>query len=318
MKLKNFFRDKKILILGGSGFIGTNLVKELVRFKSRATVVCRTKPPAALNGVSLITGDIEDRGFVESLIKKRFQVIFHLAGMSGQIKCLQNPVESIRVNMIGGINILEAVRKFSPQSVMVFSNSRLEYGQFQYLPVDEQHPAIPISVYGVEKLCLSLLAQIYYQTYAVKTVVLRSSNPFGPHPVDGGSDYSLINHFIDRAIRNETIKIYGRGRQSRDYFYIDDLVRAFLMVAVSKTAVGKIYNVGGGKKISLKDMAKKIVKLAGGGKLVYCPWPKLAKQAETGDYCSDIKRIRQDVGWEPKIDIEEAIKKTIELHKRRW
>lgn len=292
-------KDKKILITGGSGFIGTNLIKRLEK-----------------EGAKVKNYDISDGNRIENsinllkFIKKQFDIIYHLAGISGSTQSNKHLPTSFEVNTFATVNLLDKVIKFSPKTKVMLSSSRLEYGKSKYLPVDENHPTEPTSAYGLSKLCTTQIALIYHKIHNLDVTIFRTSNVYGSHPEIKFSGYNIINYFLDLAKKNETLTIFGDGNQKRDYLYIDDFIDAIILASTPKSA-GQIYNLGFGKGTSLKEMAKLIIKIAGKGNLKLVKWPKKYHDVETGDYVSDISKIKKELGFSPKISFAEGIKRTM-------
>lgn len=290
---------KKILITGGLGFIGTSLAKKLRELGFQVTIF------------DLAQGqDIEDQNQLKSFIKRKFDIIYHLAGFSGSGQSNQEREKCFRVNTLAAASLFEFIVKFSPKTKLILSSSRLEYGNPQYLPVDEAHPTVPTSAYGLSKLAATSLALVYHQKNNLDVTVFRTSNVYGPHPKTAFSGYNVINHFIDLAKADGDLAIYGDGEQKRDYLFIDDLTDAFLLAA-TKRPTGQIYNLGAGVPIMFKDMAKLIVQKVGLGRIKYVNWPENSRLVETGSYVSDLTKIRKDLGFEPKVGFAEGVERTI-------
>lgn len=295
MNLKN----KKILITGGAGFIGSNLAKRLKELGADVTIF------------DLAFGhDIQNQRELSNFLKKKFDGIYHLAGFSGSEKSNKDQYKSFQINTLATVNLCKLTCKYSPKTKLVLSSSRLEYGKPIYLPVDENHPTLPMSAYGLSKLAATQMAQIYHRTNSLDVTIFRTSNVYGPHAVQTFPGYNIINHFIDLATQNKPLTIYGQGNQERDYLYVGDLIEAFLLALTPKSK-GKIYNLGYGRGIKFKDMAKLIIKIVGKGSLQFVKWPAGFKEVETGSYISDISKIKKELGFYPKVDFEEGIKKTI-------
>ena len=295
MNLKN----KKILITGGAGFIGSYLNKKLIEHGSITDIF----------DVSY-GNDICDEKQLKKYVKKKFNVIYHLAGFSGSSESNLDQLNCIKTNTLASILLCELVIKYSPETKLIFSSSRLEYGVPQYLPVDEKHPTIPTSAYGLSKLATTQMALIYHKNNYLKVTIFRTSNVYGPHPKHGFAGYNVINHFIDIAKRNESLTIFGNGEQLRDYIFIDDMVESFILAAGSNT-VGEVYNIGFGQGIKFKDMAKLIIKKVGKGKLKFVKWPEKYISVETGSYVTNINKYTKATGFKPEIGFEEGIKRTI-------
>ncbi len=295
------FKGKKVLVTGGNGFIGSHLVKKLKDLEAHVEIFDRAN-----------ADDICDEKKLEKTIKKKFDVIYHLAGFSGSKESNENVEKSFNINAFATINLFELVLKYSPKTKVILSNSRLEYGKPQYLPVDEKHLTIPTSAYGLSKLIAGQMALVY-KSNGLKVTIFRTSNVYGPHPFSKFSGYNIINHFIDIAKNNGTLTIYGDGEQLRDYIFVDDLVKAFVLAAHKNTS-GEIYNLGFGKGIKLKDMTNLIIKTAGSGSVEFKRWPDEFQKVETGSYISDISKIKIELGFKPKIDFETGIRKTLEAN----
>ena len=295
MNLKN----KKILVTGGSGFIGSHLIKKLEQAGATVENFDLSQGKNILNTLQF-----------KNEIKKKFDIIYHLAGFSGSAQSNLNPKRSFEVNTFAVINLIAAIITYSPQTKLVLSSSRLEYGKPLYLPVDENHPTNPISAYGLSKLAATQIALIYHENSNLNVTVFRTSNVYGSYQKSEFSGYNVVNQFIDLARGNKAIAIFGDGSQKRDYFYIDDLIDAFLLARLPKTS-GQIYNLGFGQPISVKEMAELIVKKVGRGFLKFVKWPKGFKMVETGDYITDISKIKKDLGFRPNVNFEAGIQKTI-------
>lgn len=289
----------RVLITGGLGFIGSNLSRRLDEIGAQISIFDMAKGD-----------DILNVNKVKNAIKRKPDVIYHLAGFSGSKESNENIEKSFNINTFATVNLLELVLKYSPKTKIILSNSRLEYGKPQYLPVDEKHSTLPTSAYGLSKLIAAQMALIYHKSNRLKVTIFRTSNVYGPHPPSKFTGYNIVNHFIDIAKNNGILTIYGDGEQLRDYIFIDDLIEAF-MLAASKNTAGEIYNLGYGQGIKFKDMASLIIRVVGKGEIKFTKYPKEAENVETGGYVSDLKKIKKELGFTPKIDFEEGIKRTL-------
>lgn len=291
MKLKG----KNILITGGSGFIGTNLGLSLKKLS------------ASVENFDLENGrDIRNTTQTSRFIKRGYDAIYHLAGTSGSSKSTHSALQNFEANTIATLKIIELILEYSPDTKLVLSGSRLEYGQAKHLPVDENHPTQPNSAYGLTKLLATELALMYAKKNQLHTTIFRTSNVYGPHKKGKFYGYNVINHFIDLARDNGVIEVFGSGEQTRDYIYIDDLVRAFIL-ALEPVADGKIYNLGYGEPIKFKKMVESIINIVGKGKINYVPWPADFKSVETGSYVTDISKVKKELGFRPLVSFAEGI-----------
>lgn len=296
MKLRN----KKVLVTGGAGFIGSNLIVKLKKLGAKVESFDHSQGK-----------DILDKNALRSTIKKKFDIIYHLAGYSGGPRSNQEIVKTMEINTIATANLLKFVKEYSRHSKIILSNSRLEYGKPSYLPIDEKHPTNPNSVYGISKLASTQIAMLFSKNYGLKITVLRTSNVYGPTKSKKFMGYNIINYFIDIAKRGKTIEIFGTGEQERDYLYITDLIDAFILLT-NENASGQIFNLGYGKGIKVKDMAEIIVRCVGDGKIKFRKWPKEYKEVETGSYITDIRKIQRMLGFNPRISFKEGVECSIQ------
>lgn len=293
-------KGKKFLITGGAGFIGTNLQRKLKEESAYFEVFDKSQ------GL-----DVENAKQLANFVKKKFDVIFHLAGTSGSVVSNIDPQKSFQVNTFATVNLCELIIKHSSGTKLIISSSRLEYGKVQYLPVDENHPTIPTSSYGLSKLAATQMALIYKRNHNLDVIIFRTSNAYGPHHAGHFGGYNIVNHFIDLAKKGQDLTIFGDGEQTRDYLYVDDLVTAFLLAAGARSLQNPIFNLGLGRPIKFNNMAKLIVQKIGKGRVKFVKWPKDFKAVETGDYLSNLSKIKKELGFQPKVSFEEGIEKTL-------
>lgn len=309
---------KKIVIIGGLGFIGKNLYKSFVG--EGHTVKILNDRINYDDGFitteverNILRGSILDKDFIESKLAD-FDVIYSFAGSSGASDSIKDPHRDLDTNLKGHLNILEACRKYNPKALLVFPSSRLVYGKPEKNPVDEKHPLRPESIYAIHKLTTEQYYLLYQQLYGINCIIFRISNPFGPYQRFGSNNYGILNWFIHHAIDHKEIEIYGSGSQKRDFLHIDDLIGLLKLSLSSNKLYGGIYNVGCGKGISIKEAADVVVKYLPGTKINFKPWPEIDQKIETGDYISDIGLLKKEIGWEPQVTFEEGIKNTVSFY----
>ncbi|HYG02371.1 MAG TPA: NAD-dependent epimerase/dehydratase family protein [Chryseosolibacter sp.] len=308
---------KRILILGGLGFIGRNLFNTLHSQGHDITILTDyLHDDHAINEVTLktvVVGSILDKEYIEKAVAG-YDVIYSLAGSSGASDSVKNPYHDLDNNLKGHLNILEGCRKTNPHALLVFPSSRLVYGKPQSGLVDEKHPIQPESIYAIHKLTTEHYYLLYQRLYGIRSIILRISNPYGPYQRFGSNNYGILNWFIHKAVVGEPITIYGDGLQKRDFIFIDDVVSLLNKCIFSKEMIGKVYNVGLGRGIPLKDAVGVIKDFLPETKVNFQEWPALDKMIETGDYISDIRLLEKDTGWKPSVLFEEGVKKTIEFY----
>lgn len=317
-------RGKEVLVTGGLGFIGSNLSIELVRAGAHVTIVDNMLPRQGGNlfnikdiedKVKVNFSDVRNELSMNHLVKGK-DYIFHLAGQVNHVDSMRNPVQDLDINCRGTLVLLEALRHCNRDARVIFAGTRGEYGASVKLPVDEDHPTNPKGIYAVTNLTAEKMVLVYDDVYGIKGACLRITNTYGPRHHMAHDEYGVFNWFIRMAIDDEEIPVFGDGRILRDFLYVEDLVECMLMMTTIDAAYGKVFNVGTGVPVSFIELAKKIVEIAGAGKAKFTEFTQERQEVEPGDYYADISRIRQTVGWEPRISLEEGIGKTIEYYRK--
>lgn len=313
------WRARRVLVLGGLGFIGSNLSRCLAADGAQVTVVTpsrrRHEQDAARFdglGIRIVEADVRDREAMTLVIEGQ-EFIFNLAGRSGAVRSMDDPWTDLDVNCRGALAVLEAMRRVNREARLVFAGSRLEYGRVGDAPVAEDRPADPLCVHAIHKLTVEHYLSVYRRLFGIRSVVARLTNPYGPGQPRHRMAYGVVNRMIHLAVSDQVLEIYGDGRQRRDYIYIDDAVRALLALACD--AADGVYNVGTGVGTSLADMARAITAIAGGGRLEFVAWPELAGQIETGDFVADISHIRRAVGWSPATSLPDGLQRTVAFYR---
>jgi UDP-glucose 4-epimerase len=318
------FKDKRVLVTGGLGFIGSNLTAKLVGLGAKVTVVDNMIPRLGGNlfnvkeiaeAIHINFSDVRDAHSMDYLVKKQ-QYIFHLAGQVNHVDSIRNPIQDLDINCRGTLVLLESCRKYNQEVKLIFAGTRGEYGASVRLPVNEDHPTNPKGIYAVTNLSAEKMVLVYQDVHKIPGTCLRITNTYGPRHQMAHDEYGVLNWFIRKAIDHEMIPVFGDGRILRDFLYVDDLVDCFLQVAACDQAYGEVFNVGTGIPISFIDLAKKIVEIAGGGEAVYTEFSQERKEVEPGDYYTDITKIKRVVDWNPKIGLEEGLRKTIEFYRK--
>lgn len=310
-----FFKGKKILITGGAGFIGSSLAIELVKRGSKVAIVDAMLPlyggnlfnlESVKNDIEFIEGDIRNKELMDKLVAGK-DIIFDFAAQVSYIDSKDLPFLDLDINALGHLNVLEAVRQHAPGATVLFASSRMVYGKILTNPVKEDHPTEPLSLYGIHKLLGEKYLQYYSKTFGIRTIAVRIPNPYGPRQQMKHSKYSIVGWFLRQAMEGKTIKIFGDGRQDRDYIYIDDIVDAFLRLA-EKGVSGEVYNLGTHEKTQFVDMVGTVIAEAGYGGKEFVPWPANYEKNETGGYYADISKIQTETNWSPKINLAEGIR----------
>lgn len=308
---------KTALVLGAGGFIGSHLSRRLLdsgwsvtgvtRDPDQAHVAPRLKPIAG--DMRIVAGDATRADVIAPLIAQA-DAIFPLAGRSGAADSMLTPEADLDANGQGQLVVLELARTLRPQARIVFPGSRLQYGRPQTLPVHEDHPQLPTSIYGIHKVLGEHYHRLYARTYGLATTVLRISNPYGPNQDRPGSRYGVVGTFLARAASGGAIQLYGGGAQLRDYLFIDDLTELLEVAATHPAAIGEVFNASGPCATSLREMAETVVNVVGSGCIVSAEWPHDAASVETGDYVGSNEKAARVLGWTPTVGLEEGLRRT--------
>lgn len=313
--IRDFFRNRRILVAGGNGFLGQNAVKALSALSADITVLVRdgTKPWRPAAG-KLMAGDLKDLAVAQAAVKGQ-EIVFDFVGVTSAVYSNQNPILSLREECFPHLNLLVACAGSPSPPLIVFPSSRLVYGKPLYLPVDEDHPAKPTNIYGAHKITVEHYLRIYEQTNGVPYLIFRISNPYGPYQAAKNKGYGIINYFIQLALRGDPIRLFGDGSQIRDFVYVDDLMDILLCAIAAPACHNQIFNLGGRNPISLRAAAEAIALAAGGTPVMLEPWPPDYQAVETGDYVSSSNKLARFIDLAPPISFEDGLQRAIAAYR---
>ena len=309
----------RYLVTGGAGFIGSNIVDELVRRGHEVIVLDDLSTGAERNlaGVrakfEFRAGSIVDLAAVQSACRG-VDYVLHLAARTSVPKSVVDPIETNRVNIDGTLNVLVAARDAKVRRV-VYAASSSAYGEPPTQPKSETMPAEPISPYGVTKYVGELYAQVFGRVYGLENASVRYFNVFGPRQ-DPTSQYSgVLSRFMLAAIREEPLTIYGDGEQSRDFTYVENVVDETLRACNASGASGKVFNGGTGARITLNQVVKLLEKIVGKKLQVKYDPPRAG---DIRDSQADIALAKKVLGYAPRVMFEEGLTRTWEWYKRAY
>lgn len=294
----------KVLVTGGAGFIGSNLVELLVAHNHEVIVLDNLSTGYKCNldrfDVRLIEGDIRDKELVEKAAVG-VEAIFHLAASIGNVKSLTNPQEDSEVNVIGTLNVLEAARKNNVSRV-VYSSSAAIFGELITMPIAEDHPQNPDSPYGVSKLAGEKQVLCYAKLYDITAVCLRYFNVYGVRQRYDAYG-NVIPIFANRLMNGKPLTIFGDGEQTRDFVNVKDVAKAnFYAATVAKKT--EVYNVGCGQNITINQLAQYVQEASGIQTTIeYAP----PRKGEVLHCRADISRLKHDLGFEPEADMRAGL-----------
>ncbi len=318
---ENQFENRKILITGGLGFIGSNLARRLVELGAVVTLVDSLIPEYGGNlfnvedikdKVHINISDVRDSYSMRYLVKGH-DYLFNLAGQTSHLDSMSDPLTDLEINSRAQLSILEACRKYNPEAKIVFASTRQIYGKPEYLPVDEKHPLRPVDVNGVNKIAGENYHILYYNVYGIRTCALRLTNTYGPRMRIKDARQTFVGVWIRNALQKQPIEVWGGG-QLRDFTYVDDAVDAFLASAASDKTCGRVFNLGGDQVISLLGLAKLLGTLTHNDYIVK-EFPSERKIIDIGDYYSDFKLITSELGWNPRTTLKDGIQRTVDYYR---
>jgi nucleoside-diphosphate-sugar epimerase len=309
----------RYLVTGGAGFIGSNLVDELLRRGHQVTVLDdlsagKEKNLAGVRDkIDFRIGSITDLGTVQGACKGADYVI-HLAARTSVPRSVQNPLETNAVNIDGTLNVLVAARDAKVRR-FVYAASSSAYGETPVLPKRESMPSAPISPYGVTKYVGELYAQVFGRVYGLENASVRFFNVFGPRQ-DPTSQYSgVLSRFMLAAIEGKQPVVYGDGEQSRDFTYVDNVVDETLRACEAEGASGMVFNGGTGARITLMEALKQLEKISG-TKLE--PKHDPPRAGDIKDSQADISLPNKVLGYKPLVNFEEGLRRTWAWYKENY
>jgi UDP-glucose 4-epimerase len=264
MNKEQYLEGKKILVTGGGGFVGSNLVKELSKYNCEITVFDDffTGDIKNLEGINctIIQNTVTNRDAVDKNVAGK-DIVFHLAARNIIISN-KNPREDLEVNVVGSFNVFEACKNHKVERVVYSSTSSI-YGNPKILPISEDAETLFLSFYSASKYSAEVYARTFYEVYDLPISIVRYSNVYGYNQSPVNPYCGVIGKFIDAALKGNKITIHGDGEQTRDFTFIDDAVEATIQCAIVPKAIGQVYNVGTGVEVSVNLLANLINEISG-------------------------------------------------------
>ena len=312
-------KNKKILITGGAGFIGTHLFETLIKQDNYIIVIDNfnecyysgkeenfasvSQNHEILKDYYTIKGDLLDKS-IYSKISNNIDIIFHLAAHAGVQYSMHNAEQVTRNNVVGLVNLLEFARKKEIKK-FVFASSSTVYGNPTYTPVDENHPKNPICPYGISKLCGEIYADYYFREYSFPITSLRFYSVYGPR----GRPDMVVGKFFDLVLQNKELIIYGDGEQLRDFTYISDIVNGLILASEKTESSGQAFNLGWSNPISINQLVNKMYDIASKPKKVKY---KEKKKGDMDITHADITKATKVLNYFPQVPIDDGLRKTYE------
>jgi UDP-glucose 4-epimerase len=307
-----------ILIMGGAGFLGTNLVyRSLNEPGANITVMDSLDPHLyattknlmeVWNKIHFVRGDMRDETLLAEIVQGK-DLIFNCAAQTSHPLSIQYPLLDADINCIGNLKLLETVRLLNKDAVVVYASSSTVIGKALHEVVDEDHWERPLEIYSANKGVAEKYYRIYHSIHDLKTVVLRFANLYGPFG-KGYPEFGFINYFIHLARLNQEIKIFGSGEQIRNVMYVDDATEVMWKAAQEPKLFGETYFATGSEHLNVRDIAKTIVTVFQRGSVTHIEWPEERLRMEIEHVKFSSARLQNITGWKPHLDFVSGLQKT--------
>jgi UDP-glucose 4-epimerase len=301
-----------VVVTGGAGFIGSELVRHLAADGTRVVVIDnlvngKAENLAGVDGdVTLLEEDIRRTGAFATVLRDA-DVVYHLACL-GVRHSVHSPTENHDVNATGTLRLLEASREAGVPKFVCVSSSEV-YGTARWAPMNEEHPTFPSTVYGGSKLAGESYARAFYRTYGYPTVVVRPFNTYGPRSHHEGDSGEVIPKFLLRCLAGKPMVIFGDGTQTRDFTYVSDSVRGIILAGTQAAAVGATINLGSGIEVTVNELARTVASIAGRPDAEV-----LNDEPRPGDVlrlCADMSQARKLLGYRVNVTLAEGLEKLL-------
>lgn len=313
-------QNKRIIITGGLGFIGSNLARRCVELGARVTIydnldprsggnlfnVCDIKDKVELHFHDLLNFDL----LIDHIINQ--DIIFNCAASTSHPFSMREPWIDLDVNSRGVVNLLEAVRRFNMQAKLVHVGTSTQLGPLRYEPADENHPEFPTDIYSANKSVSEKFVLVYARAYNMSATVIRLSNVFGPRASIHSAEFTFNNYFVGLALQDRDITVFGEGDQLRNVIFVEDAVDALVSAATAGSTNGETYFAVGDEHRSVSDIAETTVRCIGSGRVRHIPWPKDRRATEVGNAVISNEKLKQCVRWRPQYNLENGLVKTKE------
>lgn len=310
-------KEKKVLVTGSDGFIGSHLVEALIDHGCKVKAFCYYNsfnswgwiddlPKEKVEKLEIFMGDVRDPYGVRTAIKD-MEVVFHLAALIGIPYSYHSPENYVETNIKGTLNILQAARDLGVKKLLVTSTSEV-YGTARYVPIDEKHPKQPQSPYSATKIGADAIADSFYRSFNLPVAIVRPFNTFGPRQ----SARAIIPTIISQALSGKKVIKLGNLTPTRDLLFVKDTAQAFIKIAESDQTVGQEINIATGSEIAMGDLAKKIISLTGSKASVEVEKERFRpNKSEVERLLGNSELIRALTDWKPRYALEAGLKETI-------
>lgn len=311
-----------ILILGGAGFLGCNLVRRCLRDTSNCVTVVDSLEPRLRTNIAhlhpvqsqihFIQGDMCNQKLMNEVVQGQ-DIIFNCAAQTSHPLSLQAPLFDAEINCLGNLTLLEAIRTHNKEAVVVYTSSSTVVGKGEGKMIDEDHRERPLDIYSANKGVAEKYYRVYHVAYDVKAIILRFANLYGAYG-KGYPEFGFVNYFIHQAHQDEAVTVYGEGGQKRNVMYAEDAAEILYLSAWKPELIGHMYFATHQDQfLSVREIAEKIVAVFGRGRVSNVDWPEVRRRIEVKDALISSARLQAQTGWQARYSFEEGLAKTKQI-----
>jgi UDP-glucose 4-epimerase len=309
-----------ILIVGGAGFLGANLVRRCLREADAKVTVMDSLDPhlhatadnlrAVWSRIRFVRGDMRDELLLSQVVQNQ-DVIFNCAAQTSHPLSIQYPLLDADINCLGNLKLLEAVRLLNKDAVVIYTSSSTVIGKAMNEVVDESHGERPLEIYSANKGVAEKYYRIYHTVHDLKTVVLRFANIYGPFG-KGYPEFGFINYFIHLAMTQQPIAIFGSGAQTRNVLYVEDAANILWLAAHEPRLIGETFFATSDEHPSVLEIAQRICNVFGGS-ISHTEWPDERRRIEVDKVRFSAAKLKGITGWRAAYDFTAGLRKTKEI-----
>ncbi len=310
-------RGKRILVTGGLGFIGSNIVNRCVNLGAKVSVYDCLDPKSGgnmhnvhevLNDIEIIVNDVRNLEALCTAVMNK-DIVFNCAAFTSHPNSMREPQVDIDVNCRGTINLLEAMRRFNPQVKLVHTGTSTQIGKMQHNVIDETHCEFPVDIYSANKTAAEKYIVVYGHAYNLRTTVVRLANVYGPRSNIRSPDFGFMNYFVGLGLKNKQLSVFGSGSQVRTITYVEDVVDALLSAAQEPKTDRQVFFAVADQRYSVSQIAQSISEVIG-GTVSFISWPKEREAIEIGDAIISNEKIKSLIDWSAGTDLAAGLAKT--------